>query len=104
VTLRCWLRDQGTLNIAPDAQEPAYSIDLHRSDNFWLTTDPSTGLTAPNLPRDGAIVMLDLAATGVAAQPIRIAHAWIRVNLVPGLHDRPLDYGPLHDLYPLTSE
>ena len=104
LTIRCWLRDEATLQVTPHEAEPSYSIDLPRSDNFWLATDPLTGLTAPNLPRDGSIVMLNLAPTGVATQPIRIANAWIRLSLVPSLHNTLVDYGLLHDLYPLTRD
>jgi hypothetical protein len=102
--IRCWPRREDTLGMAPDEHEPSYSIDLGRADNFWLATDPFTGLTAPSLPRDGAIVMLDLSSTGIAAQPIRIAGAWVRCSHVPLLHDMLLDFGPLHDLYPLTRD
>jgi len=102
--IRCWLRDEATLKVTPHEQEPSYSIDLNRSDNFWLATDPLTGLTEANLPRDGSIVMLNLEPTGIATQPLRAANAWVRFSLVPRLHDRIEDYGPLHDLYPLTRD
>ena len=72
LTIRCWLREQETLNDIPYEHEPSYSIDLHRSDNFWLATDPLTGLTEPNLPRDGSIVSKRLAnPSGVRVMPLR---------------------------------
>ena len=79
--LRCWRRHHPTQANPLGLDPQAYSITLHRSDSFWMTTDAATGLPRRNLPHDGAVVSLSLATTQHPTA-IQIVRAWA----VPDLH------------------
>ena len=79
--LRCWRRVQPTPDNPLGLDTHAYSITLHRSNSFWMTTDAATGLPRRNLPHDGTVVTLSLATTQEPTA-IQIVRAWA----LPDLH------------------
>ena len=99
--LRCWRRYRATLDNPLGLDRRSYALTLYRWESFWIATDPVTGLTHANLPRDGSVVSLALATT---QQPtsIRIVRAW--ATHYQGNNSAQLQYNMLDAYHRLSAE
>ena len=99
--LRCWRRYRATLDNPLGLDKRSYAVTLYRWESFWIATDPVTGLTQTNLPRDGAVVSLSLATTQDPTS-IQIVRAWATHH--QGKNSAQLEYNMLDSYHRLSAE